>query len=110
MTKEISGHARGEAKAEVHVVVVAGWDERAQLVLAILFTGCVPLAVALGVEAGLVLAGSVVWRCLFGLVVAVVTLAAPFGLLYLFGTSYWFRQRFIPFARKMFPPSDQMRR
>ena len=92
--------------ATVSYKIGYGWDSYSVLVLGIIFTGCIPLSVGLGVTSGLAWNSDagVVARCFIGLATALVTFGALLGLLWLCGTSKRFRQWFIPLARRAFPP------
>lgn len=98
-------------KSSVVAKVYHGWDWKSQLTLAVVFTGCLPLAVGLGVTVGLQWTSLPIWlRVIAGAVTGAVSVFSSLGLLAVCGSSKWFRGWFIPLSRRMFPDSDELAR
>ena len=108
--KTIRAAMHGGATSSVKVTVIRGWDTHPLIVLSIIFTGAIPLAVNVGLMMGLVLPMSAWYRAVIGFGTFVLALLALLILLWFAGRTYWFRQWFIDFARKFFPPSDEVKR
>lgn len=102
-------HLRARGKMSVRAVVFPGWDEHSQLVLAVVFTGCIPLSVANGIFVGYAWTAAPEWgRACLGLGAFAGTFISLLSALAWCGRSRWFRNWFIPFARWMFPPSKEV--
>lgn len=108
--RPIGGRAEAHGKSgfSARATVVRGWDTHSILVLSVVFTGAIPLAVSLGITAGLVAPLATWIRAALGFVVFAVTLVLLLLLLRFAGRTYWFRQWFIDRARGFFPPSDEV--
>jgi hypothetical protein len=107
--KRGQAHLRGESGLEVGAKVFYGWDVYSLLVLTIVLTGVIPLASATGINVGLAASEFLPWFwALFAGAVCFLTMALlQFGLLWAL-TRDCVRQRFIPWARRWFPSSEEM--
>jgi len=109
--KRAQVHLRAEARstAELGAKVFYAWDVHALVVLSIILTGVVPLATATGISVGLAASQVLPWWCavIAGVACFLTMVPLQIGLLWAF-TRDCVRQRFIPWARRWFPPSGEV--
>lgn len=102
-------HLRAEGQMKATGRLFYGWDMYSLLVLSIVLTGVIPLATATGIGVGFAVSQFLtpLWAFLAGLGCFLVMGLLQFALLFMF-TRDRVRQWFIPWARRWFPPSQEV--